>query len=144
MQLKQKLKILRKGLDTVESLSVEVKGSKILVKILPKLGLLHRNVVKRFLLLQDLPKLGLLHRNVVKTALFYSIVTLYLGLRPRIKNERVVKNREKLNFSTKTILQYRHHKTVRLSTSEAFELRFSQLSRTELKCFQAETELLIF
>ena len=27
---------LRKGLDTVESLSVEVKGSKILVKILPK------------------------------------------------------------------------------------------------------------
>ena len=31
--------------------------------------------------------LMLLHRNVVKTALIYSVVTLYLGLRPRIKKK---------------------------------------------------------
>ena len=41
------------------------------------------NIVKKFLVLY-----GLLLQNLVKTALFYSIVTIYLGLRPRIKKIR--------------------------------------------------------
>ena len=34
---------------------------------------------------QDLPKLGLFLTNLVKTALIYSVVTIHLGLCPRIR-----------------------------------------------------------
>ena len=34
---------------------------------------------------EDLPNLRLMWENVVKTALIYSVVTIYLGLRTRIK-----------------------------------------------------------
>ena len=36
------------------------------------------------LVLYNLPKLGLFCTNFVKTALFYSILTIYIGLRPKI------------------------------------------------------------
>ena len=42
------------------------------------------NLVKIFLVLtKKVAKLGLLCTNVVKTALIYSVITIYLGLRPR-------------------------------------------------------------
>ena len=68
-------------LDTVQSLLVEVKDSKV--------RFLQPNLVKIFLVLEDLPKVGLLQSNIVKTALIYSVVTIYLGLRPRIRYLRV-------------------------------------------------------
>ena len=50
----------------------------------PKVGLFLTNLVKIFIFLEEGPKVGLFLTNVVKTALIYSVVTIYLGLRPRI------------------------------------------------------------
>ena len=42
------------------------------------------NPGKIFLVLLEGPKVGPLQPNLGKTALIYSVVTIYLGLRPRI------------------------------------------------------------
>ena len=54
--------------------------------------LLHGNVVKIFLVLQEGPKVGLLQLFSGKTALIYSVVTIYLGLCPRIMKTTVGAN----------------------------------------------------
>ena len=74
-----------KGLDTVESLSAEASDN----ISTNSFCMICTNLGKILLVLLDLPKLGLLHTNHGKTALFYSIVTIYLGLRPRIKRPGV-------------------------------------------------------
>ena len=51
------------------------------------------------IVLYNLPKVGLSVQNIGKTALIYSVVTMYLGLRPTIKGLK--------NLQTKSIFTTR-------------------------------------